>query len=150
MSEPAADPVGLSGESFDFVVELGKVREFATATYAANDAYYRGSTPAMPPTFLAAAALWTPYEETLLERTGRDVRRTLHGEQEFSFVEGPPRAGTRLTGHPRIEHVYSRQGRRGGALKFYVLVTEFRDESGDIVAVSRTTVVETETPPEHE
>jgi hypothetical protein len=44
--------------------------------------------------------------------------------------------------------VYEKQGKRGGTMTFAVMVTEFRDESGRLVAEARMTGVETERPPE--
>jgi hypothetical protein len=150
VTEAADNLVGLAGERFDLVVERGKIREFARATHAQHDAYFDAAAPPIPPTFLAAAALWAPYEEALWDRAGRNAQRALHAEQEFIFPGPPPRAGTKLAGYPRIEDIYHRQGRRGGSLRFIVLVTEFKDDAGNTVAVSRSTAVETETPPEEE
>jgi N-terminal half of MaoC dehydratase len=101
----------------------------------------------IPPTFLATTAHWSGNELALLDDVG-DARRRLHGEQAFDFHGPPPRAGTRLRAVPRIEAAYEREGRRGGRLRFYVLATDFTDESDRLVAVARMTVVETERPPE--
>ena len=60
----------------------------------------------------------------------------------------PPRAGTRLHAKSRIEQIYEKEGRRGGKLTFAVMVTEYRDASGKLVAESRLTGVETAKPPE--
>lgn len=139
--------VGLSGESFELLIERGKVREFARATKADHPAYIDESAPIVPPTFLASAAHWAPYEAELLERTGWDRQRMLHASQEYVFAGRPPRVGMRLRGAARIESAYERQGRRGGLLRFVVIVTEFADEVGTVVAEARTTVVETSLPP---
>ncbi len=139
--------VGLEGDPFELVVELGKVREFARATHAEDPVYARSSEPAIMPTFLASAAHWAPHERALLERIPGEPSRRLHGEQEFTFPGAPPRAGDRLRGRSRIDAAYEREGRRGGRLRFYVLETTFRDERDAVVAVARTTVVETERAP---
>ena len=140
--------VGLQGERFEFVVERGKIREFARATHAASGGDPDDRAPAIPPTFLVTAAHWAPHELALLERIPGDRARRLHGEQEFVFPTGPPRAGDVLRGHTRVAAAFARQGRRGGRLRFYVLETEFRDPAATLVAVSRTTVIETERAPE--
>ena len=99
------------------------------------------------PTFLASAAHWAPHERALLERIPGDRARRLHGEQEFTFPAPPPRAGDRLRGRSRIDAAYARAGRRGGRPVLRA-GDEFRDPSGDaVVAVGRTTVVETERAP---
>jgi hypothetical protein len=76
-----------------------------------------------------------------------DQRRGLHAEQEYVFHGPPPAAGTRLTGQSRVAEIYQKDGRRGGTMTFVVLVTEFRDESGRLVAEARMTGVETARPP---
>jgi hypothetical protein len=63
------------------------------------------------------------------------------------FYGPPPAAGTRLKCRSRIESIYDKEGRRGGKLTFAVMVTEFRDETGKLVAEARLTGVETEKPP---
>jgi hydroxyacyl-ACP dehydratase HTD2-like protein with hotdog domain len=77
-----------------------------------------------------------------------DQKRGMHAEQEYVFYGPPPRAGTRLTCQSRIAEIYEKEGRRGGTLVFAVMVTEFRDESGRLVAEARLTGVETAKPPE--
>jgi hydroxyacyl-ACP dehydratase HTD2-like protein with hotdog domain len=69
--------------------------------------------------------------------------RGMHAEQEYVFHGPPPRAGTRLTCRSRIAEMYDKQGKRGGTLTFVVMVTEFRDASGKLVAEARMTAVET-------
>src|SRR5580658_7886815 len=81
------------------------------------------------------------------DRVKLDQRRGMHAEQEYVFHGPPPRAGTRLTCQSRIEDVYEKEGRRGGRLGFAVMVTEFRDEQGELVAEARMTGVETGGPP---
>jgi len=140
--------VGRIGEPFEFVVETGKVREFARATGALDAHPLTDPAPFAPPTFLAAGTLWSPSEMMLLERVGGDRSRMLHGEQEYRFPAGPPRAGARLNALPRVAAAYERAGRRGGRLRFVTIATEYRDEQGGLVAEAFMTVVETERAPE--
>jgi hypothetical protein len=146
MSVDLTGLVGLEGEPFELVVERGKLAEFARATRAEHAAYAGEAAP-IPPTFLVTAAHWAPHELALLARIPGEPTRRLHGEQEFVFPGPPPCAGDRLRGRTRVERAFERQGRRGGHLRFYVLLTEFRDAGGAVVAESRTTVVETERAP---
>jgi MaoC dehydratase-like protein len=143
-----AELIGMQSEPFELIVEHGKVREFARATRAEHASYHEDPAPAIPPTFLAVAAHWAPHERALLERIPGEPRRRLHGEQELTFPGPPPRAGARLSGQTHVEAAYEREGGRGGRLRFYVLATEYRDAAGATVAVSRTTVIETERAPE--
>ena len=138
------DAVGLEGPAFPMTVERGKVREFARATQSSAPAYRDEPAPPVPPTFLMTMAFWSPPEAgDVWQRVGIDLRRLLHGEQEFRFPKGPPRAGARLSAKTRVESVAEKEGKRGGSMTFVVTVTEFRDESGEVVAESRSTAIET-------
>jgi hypothetical protein len=72
-----------------------------------------------------------------------DQKRGLHAEQEYVFHGPPPRAGAKLVAQSRIAEVFEKEGGRGGRLTFAVMVTEFRDETGRLVAEARMTGVET-------
>lgn len=139
--------VGERSDSFQFVVERGKVREFALATKSQHPIYFNEPAPVIPPTFLASAAHWASHESDLMDRTGWDRRRMLHASQAYFFPTGPPDAGTALIGAARIQAAYERRGRRGGVLRFLVLETKFDGEDGAMVALAKTVVVETSQPP---
>jgi N-terminal half of MaoC dehydratase len=128
---------------FRVEVERGKIREFAMATKARNRAYLDDPQPVAPPTFLASAAFWASHENSALARANLDLARVLHGEQEYVFHGPPPRAGQTLIAQQRIESEYTKQGRRGGTMRFVVFVTEFRTLDGDLVVEARSTVIET-------
>jgi hypothetical protein len=136
---------GRTGEPFTMAVELGKIREFARATKSRNAAYegQPGDTPVIPATFLASSAFWQSADSSALGGVALNWERILHGEQEFVFHGPPPRAGDVLTGVSRIDRVYEKTGKRGGSMTFLQEVVEFRDESGRLVAESRSTAIET-------
>jgi hypothetical protein len=141
---------GKKGTPFPLDVERGKIREFARAVKATHPAYTAGDHPVTPPTFLTATFHWeldvegaNPWNALQV-----DQRRGLHAEQEYVFFGPPPRAGDRLTCQSRIDRIYEKEGRRGGTMTFAVMVTEFRDESGRLVAEARMTGVETAKNPE--
>ena len=77
-------------------------------------------------------------------KVGMSEELGMHAEQEYVFHGPPPVAGTRLKCRSRIESVYQKEGRRGGKLTFAVMVTEFRDASGALVAEAKLTGVEKE------
>ncbi|GAA5180602.1 MaoC family dehydratase N-terminal domain-containing protein [Rugosimonospora acidiphila] len=145
-----SSPSGRTGQPYEFPVERGKVREFARATKARRDSYFTDPHAVVPPTFLMSSAFWAGPGASALGDQERDMSRILHGEQEFVYPAGPPRAGTPLIATQRVEDVYSKQGRRGGTMEFTVLVTEYRDEHGTLVAEARSTVIETSQAPERE
>jgi hypothetical protein len=139
-----ATALGRIGEPFAMDLERGKVREFARATHSANPAYLEEPVPVIPPTFLTTTMFWQHGEADPWAAVAMDQSRGLHAEQEYVFYGPPPRAGQRLTGTSRIAEITEKTGRRGGTLTFVVMVTEFRDETGRLVAEARLTGVETE------
>lgn len=141
--------IGITDEGFDMAVERGKIREFARATKSENPAYRDDPEPVSPPTFLVTNAFWSqgggPFG-----RIGLDMRRVLDGGREFVFHGAPPKAGTKLTAQTRVDDIYEKEGKRGGTMTFVVTVQEFRDESGEVVAEMRSTVIETGQAPKQE
>jgi hypothetical protein len=142
--------LGAVGAPFGMDVERGKIHELARAVRAPSAAYFEDEHPVAPPTFLTTTFFW----EELVPGSNpwalvnMDQKRGMHAEQEYVFYGPPPRAGARLTCQSRITEIYEKEGRRGGALTFAVMVTEFRDEAGKLVAEARLTGVETAKPPE--
>jgi len=133
-------PVGTRGAEYEMVVERGKIAEFAAAMQSQNPAY-AGPGAIIPPTFLISSALSAP--EGAAVDVGFDRRRLLHGEQEFIFHGPPPRAGQVLKVSDQIVDRYEKPGKRGGMMRFAVVVTEYRSEDGTLVAEARKTLIET-------
>jgi acyl dehydratase len=122
-------------------VEWGKIREFARAVKDADPLYADAERCVAPPTFLMTIAHWS-------EGGGRpgvkvDLRRLLHGEQEFEYL-GPIRPGDVLTARSRTQDVFEKEGKRGGKMTFVVAETEFRNQRGEVVAYLRATTIQTE------
>ncbi|MBV8950314.1 MAG: MaoC family dehydratase N-terminal domain-containing protein, partial [Actinobacteria bacterium] len=65
------------------VVDRSKIREFARATKSQNPSYLDDPRPVSEPTFLMSSAFWAPAGGSLFGRVGLDLRRILHGGQEF-------------------------------------------------------------------
>ena len=141
--------VGTRGAPFEMDIERGKIREFARAIRSTNPAYF-GERPVIPPTFLTTTFFWQEGDADPWPAVELDQKRGLHAEQEYTFFGPPPRAGTRLRCQSYISEIYTKQGRRGGELTFAVMVTEFRDETGQLVAQAKLTGVETAKPPTDE
>jgi len=142
--------LGLEGKPFELDVERGKVRELARAVRATHPAFFEGEHPVTPPTFLTTTFFWEAEVEGAnpWPLVKMDQKRGMHAEQEYVFHGPPPRAGTRLYCRSRISDVFQKQGKRGGTLRFAVMVTEFRDADGKLVAEARMTGVETEHAPQ--
>lgn len=129
--------------SYEFPIEWGKIREFAAATGSQNHAH-RGHDAVIPPTFLTSARLaWEPRQLSPVRDLGFDLRRVLHGEEEFEFHGPPPRAGQTLSVTTRLGDQWEKQGSRGGTMRFAQIVNEFRGDDGSLIATQVTTVLET-------
>lgn len=127
------------GPTFEVYLERGKIREFAAAMQSGNPAY-QGEHAVIPPTFLTTAAQWAP--PGARAQHGFERARLLHGEQEYVFHGPLPRAGQVLRASEHVAQRYEKQGKRGGTMRFAVVVTEFRDDSGRLVAEARSTLIE--------
>ncbi len=135
--------VGLTDEPARMPIDRSKVREFARACMSDNPAYVDDERPVIEPTFLTTVNFWTRADTSPLARLGIDLRRLLHGGQEYVFHGPPPRAGDTLTFQTRVDKIYEKEGRRGGTMTFVETVTEFRNASGELVAEARSTAIET-------
>lgn len=147
MIDPASE--GIQGATYEVDVERGKCREFARSVHATHPAFYDGDTPVSVPTFLTTTFHWergVP-DASVWEKVGMSNERGMHAEQEYVFHGPPPKAGTRLFATSRIDRVFTKEGRRGGTLTFAVMITEFRDADGTLVAEAKMTGVETAKPP---
>ena len=143
--------VGTVQPPYDMVVERGKIREFARATMSRNPDYLHDPTPVSEPTFLMTSAFWADSKaSSFTAGLDIDLARLLHGGQEFVFHGPPPVAGTKLTAEVRVDKVYEKEGRRGGTMTFVEMVTEYRDEHGNVAAEARNTLIVTGKVPENE
>jgi acyl dehydratase len=139
--------IGQKGTPFTVPIEWSKVREFARAIRDPNPVYFDpelakkecGGVP-VPPTFLQAASFWM--DEHSMPSANIDLRRILHGEQEFEFLK-PIFVGDVLIGVARVADVYEKEGGRGGKMSFMITEIEYKNQKGETVAYARGTLVET-------
>jgi hydroxyacyl-ACP dehydratase HTD2-like protein with hotdog domain len=144
------DALGITDEPTTIPIERGKIREFALACFDANPEYTQAPVPPVPPTFLTVRNFWMSAATSPLARVGLDLRRLLHGGEEYVFHGPPPRAGEELTMQTRIDKVYEKEGKRGGSMTFVESVTEFVDGDGTVRVECRSTAIETAQPPTRE
>lgn len=139
--------IGKVGNPITIRIETGKIREFAKSIKDPNSLYYDenlakaelgGIMP--PPTFLMTLAHWDDGEGR--PHVTMDLRRVLHGEQEFEYLN-PIHAGDVLTAVTKVTDVYEKTGGRGGTMTFVVMDTEFSNQNGEKVAISRSVTIET-------
>jgi N-terminal half of MaoC dehydratase len=67
----------------------------------------------------------------------------LHAEQHYEYHR-PLRAGDVLTATTRDGERWEKQGKRAGKLVFSEMITEYRDQKGELVVTARTVGVRTE------
>ena len=135
--------VGKEYPTYQFEVEKGRIRAFAEAIGDENplfvDTEHAQSTRMAgviaPPTF---ATCFRDGEFTILMDLKVDLRKLLHGTQEYEF-HLPIRPGDILTCAPSISAVKSKETKKGRMdfLTTQVKITNARDE---LVCVAKSTV----------
>lgn len=113
-----------------------------------------------PPTFVVAAAQFDPDEHRRPQPgkpwhgsgatpSGIDGKPPnsgyLHAEQHYEYHRHP-RPGDVLTVETRVGQSWEKPSRRAGRLVFRERITEYRDQSGELVITARTVGVVTERP----
>ena len=107
--------IGKTGKPFKMPVEWSKVREFARAIKDPNPIYFDpevakkecGGIP-VPVTFLQTSAFWQDSDSSP-GMGGFDIRRILHGEQEFELLK-PIMVGDTLTGVSKVADIIEKEG----------------------------------------
>lgn len=137
--------------TFQLPVERHKVRDFAVAVGEDNQIFFDPDVAkqhglpdvAAPPTFTATQIFPVPREERE-RRLGAnlDYGRVLHGEQEFVYKRLPV-AGEVLNGTMRIAKDVTKEGKRGGSMRFVTYESKFTDAQGDEVLTANYTLIET-------
>lgn len=136
--------------AYDVPIERGKIREFAKATKSKHPDFDKDGA-VIPPTFLTTAGnFWAPPGSHPAGELGFELARVLHGEEEYEFFGPPPHAGQTLTAEARLGERWEKEGKRGGVMRFGRIITEYRDETGTLVAEQRTTIIETAKAPAKE
>ncbi|MFP5352415.1 MAG: MaoC family dehydratase N-terminal domain-containing protein [Actinomycetota bacterium] len=138
--------------TFDLPVEAEHVARFAAAVGAAHEPLFTDPQaaqelgfpgPVAPPTFGVTQIFHVPRDERE-SRLGAnlDYGRVLHGEQEF-LIKRLPLVGETLKGEMRIAKDFTKEGKRGGSMRFVTYETRFTDADGDEVVTALYTLIET-------
>lgn len=145
--------VGAKGTPVRFVVEEGKVAEFARAVHATDPLFNDVSVARdqglagvlAPPTFSVASAHWTV--PGAMPDLQLDLRRVLAGGNEWEYLL-PLVAGDELVATTEVEFVRSKQSGRG-PMTMIGLKTEFV-RSGELVQIYRSTILQFSAPDEEQ
>ena len=136
----------LKGKEYDeitFTVERDRVTQFADAIED-DDAVYRDAAAAKeagfdeqvaPPTFPTVVQIMTSGQAVLDPELGLDYSRVVHGEQEYE-LRRPLVVGDVLIAKPRIADIYAKKSN-----EFLVTEAELRDRAGEVVVISRSTLI---------
>jgi len=136
---------------FELPVERGKVREFALAVGEDNpvlldpeEARLQGFPDVLAPPTFTVTQIWQVPREEREARLGAnlDYERVLHGEQEFVYRRLPV-AGEVLTGRMRISKDFTKEGRRGGSMRFVTYESRYTDADGEEVLTAYYTLIQT-------
>ena len=150
--------LGMEFEPYIFEVEKGKIAEFAMAIYqkdnkdqisplytdrdAAKKAGYKDIIA--PPTFQTCFALWASGGlMPLIQALNINLIRLLHGEEEYTYL-GTIHPGDIMTGKSKVVEMYEKEkkDKPGKFMEFTVIETEIRNQRGELVIKSRSTLVE--------
>lgn len=137
--------IGRKTEVYTREVEKGHIRRFVEAIGDDHPIYvdeaYAASTPyrgiIAPPTFATTLTMDAP--NPLKSVPGFEMRRVLHGEQEYIFHR-PMRPGDKYWIQSEITDVYDRQG-SSGRMTFIIIETVARDINNEPVVTGRSTIV---------
>ena len=150
--------LGMEFPPYTFEVEKGKIAEFALAISqkedknqlnpiyvdreAAKNSGYNNIIA--PPTFQTCFPLWAAGGLLpLIQALGIDLIRLLHGEEEYYYF-GEINPGDIMTGTSKVVEMYEKEkkDKPGKFMDFTVIETEIRNQRGELVIKTRSTLVE--------
>ena len=150
--------LGMEFAPYTFEVEKGKIAEFAMAIYqkeskdqisplytdreAAKKAGYKDIIA--PPTFQTSFPLWASGGlMPIIQALNINLMRLLHGEEEYEYL-GTIHPGDIMTGRSKVVDMYEKEkkDKPGKFMEFTVIETEIRNQRGELVIKSRSTIVE--------
>jgi acyl dehydratase len=134
---------GKTYQEVSFPVDRDHVVRFARAigeddpVYLDADAARAAGYPdqVAPPTFVTTMQIMTSGQVVVDQELGLNYALVVHGEQEYRWSRAIV-VGDVLTAVPRIADIYAR-----GPHEYLVIEAEIRDASGELVVVSRTTLL---------
>jgi len=150
--------LGMEFPTYTFEVEKGKIAEFAMAIYQREDKdqvspLYVNQEAAQkdgyrdiiaPPTFQTCFPTWAAGGlMPIIQALGINLFKLLHGEEEYTYL-GAIHPGDMMTGRAKVVDMYEKEkkDKPGKFMEFTVIETEIRNQRGELVIKSRSTLVE--------
>lgn len=133
MSTTLEEKIGMKLEAYTFRIEKGKIRELALAIGDLQEEYLTGER--ILPTFPTVIDFWGG-GASASDLLGLNVKKVLHGEQEYEYI-GEIKPGDEITVSGVVENAYTKS-----AMNFVILKKEFVNQNGELVLISRSTVIE--------
>lgn len=132
-------------DPYSFVIERGKIREFAKAIGDFNPIYQdveearKAGYPdlAVPPTFATVIDMWAgPSFDDLIQALGLDGLKVLHGEQHYEYMKDfyP---GDVITGRQKVVEASTKRN-----MNFIVLETVYTNQHDEVVLKATSTLIE--------
>lgn len=128
-----------------FLIEEGKIREFAKAIGSTNPIYVDAgiakekghrAIPA-PPTFATVIDFWNERDfYQLFQQIGLDPNHVLHGEQEYEYVQ------TLFAGDVIRARAIVKERIEKKSMTFFKLETVYKNQRDEVVLVNRSTLIE--------
>jgi acyl dehydratase len=132
----------------EYVVERGKIREFARATRVEDAVHLDPEAAAAAgfdriPATLTHCVVSGHYRDQagFVAALGLDLPRVVVGSVKWRYAK-PLLAGDTLTGIRRVVADERRTGKRGGAMRVVTLATEYRDAAGDLAVTQEEVLIE--------
>ncbi|MCU1643046.1 MAG: MaoC domain protein dehydratase [Nocardia sp.] len=140
--------LGAIVDEVDYVVERGKIGEFARAT-GTEDLVHIDEKSAVAAGFDSIPATLTHSvvaghqrdQRGFVEKLGLRMERVVVGSVRWRYVR-PLTAGDSLRGIRRVVADETREGRRGGAMRIVTLETEYRDVTGATILTQEEVLIE--------
>jgi peroxisomal enoyl-CoA hydratase 2 len=133
----------------EFVVEAGKIEEFARAIHDDNAVYYdrdvaanQGFDGVPAPLTFTRTATFPRYQTDESVDLGFRPEYVVHGGRVYEY-ERPVFVGDVLTGETTLVDISERKGQRGGVMTIAELETVYHDRSGERILAELATVIET-------
>jgi acyl dehydratase len=150
--------LGMEFSPYTFEVEKGKIAEFAMAIsqkedkdqvnplYVNREAAQKAGFKDIiaPPTFQTCFPLWAGGGlMPVIQALGINLFKLLHGEEEYDYL-GAIHPGDIMTGKSKVVDMYDKEkkDKPGKFMEFTVIETEIRNQRGELVIKSRSTLVE--------